>query len=104
MRVGGDKNIKPLSFRSAQQFAVAKGGPATLIRGHYFVAGQALPQRDGRSLIEQDAHSGRCQCAAGSVLQYGTHLVQGHAREPFNELINRAAVFKIFKQRGHGHA
>jgi hypothetical protein len=65
---------------------------------------QGAPQRDGRSLIEQDTHSGRGECAAGSMLQYGTHLRQGHTRKPLHELIHRAPVFEILEKRRHGYA
>ena len=50
-------------------------------------------------MIEKDEHLGGSKRASSSVIKYGPHLVERHAREPFNKLRYEGAVFKIFEQR-----
>lgn len=98
------EDVKRLGLRGAQQIAVAETGPTAFVSSNNLVPYEGTPQWDGRSLIKQDTHSSRCECAAGSMLQYGTHLRQGHAREPLHELVHGATVFEIFEERRHRHS
>ena len=65
---------------------------------------QGLPQRDRSALVEKYAHSGGSQCTPRGVLQDRANLLQRYAREPLHKLGHQRTVFKIFKQRCHGHA
>jgi hypothetical protein len=46
----------------------------------------------------------RRERASRGMLQNRSGLLKAHAGKPFNELIDRRAVFEILKQRCHGHA
>src|SRR6266545_1485767 len=74
------------------------------VGGGDFVLRQRLAQGRRGTLVEQNAHSGGSQRAPYSVLQNGTDLFNGHAGKPLHELRRRSAVFKVLKERGHGHA
>ena len=46
----------------------------------------------------------RRKCASRGVLKNCLGLRKAYAGKPFDELIDRSAVFKIFKEGCHGHA
>ncbi|MGQ0749651.1 MAG: hypothetical protein ACT4PS_03875 [Betaproteobacteria bacterium] len=68
------------------------------------VFGEALPQRDWRTLIEQDPHPDRVSRglnAASCVLEDGINLLARGTREPLQKLVDCRAAFEIFKQRAY---
>lgn len=79
-------------------------GPAHFASGGNLVARQGVPQRNRSALIEQDAHSGRSQRAAGSVLQDGPNLFERDTVKPLDELRRGGAVLQILEHCSHRDA
>lgn len=102
--IGCDKNLEAAAFRRVEQLAICELRPATLIRSRNFVLRQNFAQRYRRTLVKQDAHSGRGKRTAGSVLQDSANLGNRDARKPFHELRHRCAILEILEQRGHGYS
>ena len=67
-RVGRNKNLEAFALGRVKQLAILERGPAAFVRCRDFVLRQCFAQRDWRALIEEYAHSGRCQRAARGVL------------------------------------
>ena len=67
------------------------------------MTGNRVPQRRGRSLIKENAHSRHRQRTAGGMVQHCPGLLHGDARKPIDELVHGSVVFKVFKQRCHRH-
>lgn len=65
---------------------------------------QRMTKRRGGALIEQDAHLRRAQTATSRVLEYRPYLLDGDAREPFDEFVGRGIVFQILEESSNGHA
>jgi hypothetical protein len=59
---------------------------------------QGIPQRDGGTLVEQNAHLGRSQGALLCVLQDSADLFQSHAREPLDELRCQRTILEVLEQ------
>ena len=64
--------------------------------------GEIFPQRRGRTLVKQYAHSSRFQALDG-MLQYDPGLFQADAGKPLHEIGQQRAVFNILKQCGDRH-
>lgn len=75
-----------------------------MVSGRHFVVRQRLPQRDRGALVEKYAHLSGSQCTPRGVLQDRANLLDRHSRKPLYKLGHQRTVFKIFKQRCHGHA
>ena len=56
------------------------------------VTRQKLAQRRRCTLVEQDSRLRSGDSALRGVLEYGPHLIERHAREPFDELADGRAV------------
>ena len=85
--VRGDKHIEPCRFGRRNELAVLKRGPTTLICGFDRVIAKHPAQRGRSALIKQNPHLSHCQGAPGCVFQHGAHLLDRHAREPFNKMM-----------------
>jgi hypothetical protein len=97
--VGADENIEP-AFSRSQEFAVAQTRPTELESGFDLMAGEMLPQRDRRALVEQNTHTAgalRGLETAGRVLEDVVNLLAGDAGEPFQELLDRGAAFDVLE-------
>lgn len=99
--VSGDKYLESLLFGRTQQLAVLQGSPTKFISGGDAVACKCLPQRNRRSLVEQDAHLCGQQSGPGRMFQDMACLRQGNTWEPFDELVNRGIFLKVFKERSN---
>lgn len=87
-----------LAFGGFEKLAIFQRGPPELVGGDYFMVGKCVAQRGRCALIEQNAHLGGSQCAAGGMLQDCAHLLRGHTREPFHELRHLGAVFQVLEE------
>ena len=103
-RVGRDKDFEAVLFSGVQQLTVLQRRPAALVSRRHFVVEQRLAQRDRSTLIEENAHSGGCQCTACRVFEDRANLVERDARKQREKLAHRNAILEIFKQGRYGHA
>lgn len=65
---------------------------------------EALTQRDGRSLIEEDAHSDRSQSTSSGVLEHCSCPLDRDARKPLDELRDGCTVLEILEEGGYRYA
>ena len=59
---------------------------------------QGIPQRDGGTLVEQNAHLDGSQGALLCVFQDSANLFQSHAGEPLDELRCQRTILEILEQ------
>jgi len=59
---------------------------------------QGIPQRDGGTLVEQNAHLGGSHGALFCVLQDSADLFESHAGKPLHELRCHRTVLEILEQ------
>ena len=73
------------------------------------MASEHPAQWDGRSLVEKHSHAATPHAGAESgdgetalgVFQHGFDLVTGHAREPFEKVVDPCAMLEVLEQRAH---
>ena len=85
-RVGRNQECKAFALSRVQQLAVLQRRPAALIGSGDFVLRQPIPQWNGSTLVEQDAHLRGSQGAPCGVLEDRSYLCEGDARKPLDEL------------------
>jgi hypothetical protein len=66
--VGCDQRLEPFFLGGVQQLAICQLRPTALVGGDDFMLRQHATQWFGRALIEQYAHLGRGERAAGGVI------------------------------------
>src|SRR4051812_45911413 len=67
---------------------------------------ERAPQRDGRTLIKEDAQivSGGDRQAATRMAEDSVDLITSHAGKPLEELAHRGTPFEVFKKGANRHA
>ena len=103
MSIHGDEDGKAGSCGRGDQLTVLQIRPAALVGDFNLMPEQRLAQWNWRALIEQNPRSRHRQGASRGVLQYFTRPLQRNPRKPFDELMNRGIVFKVFEQRRNRH-
>ena len=97
--VSGDKDLKPGLLRRGDEITVLKLRPALFVRCDQIMFNQRRAQRRWSPLIKENPHSGSFESTSSCMLKHGARLLRGNAREPFDEIVQRCIVFKVFKER-----
>ena len=97
--VSGDKDLKPGLLRRGDEITVLKLRPALFVRCDHIMFNQRLAQRCRSTLIKENLHSGSFESTSSCMLKHSARLLRGHAREPFDEIVQRCVVFKVLKER-----
>ncbi len=108
--VGCHQNVEPIGFGCLQEISVCQIVPAEFERRYDNVASEGASEGNRCALIKENAHRPRRGSlayrgglqAAGGVFEDGFDLLALDSRKPGKKIIDRRAVFQVFKQRGHG--
>lgn len=100
--IGRDEDIEPARFRLREEVPIAEDRPPHLEGRHDFMLCEGASQRRWHPLIEEDAHSGRCE-GTGSVREHGTRLGEADAREPVDKILDLSPVLQVLEQGGNGY-
>jgi hypothetical protein len=86
-----DKNVES-ALGCRKKLAVSQPRPAQLVRSFYLMFGEVLPERDWRTLIEQDSHPDRVSRslnAASCVLEDGVNLLARGTGKEAGQLLEK---------------
>lgn len=102
--VRGQQNFEACLFSESDQLAVFQIRPSTLVGALNSMFRKFPAQRQGRPLVEEDLHLGGRERTPSRVFKNSLGLVDRHAGEPIDELMDRGVVFEVLEQRGDRNA
>ena len=101
--VSGNKNVVLPGLGCGDEFSVLQSRPTAFIGSRYFVPDQRVTQGRRRSVVEENPHLCHGKGTASGMLKHRACLIQSHAREPLEELMDGRVILEVFEEGRDGY-